>query len=89
MGRQNIQIPLDFLSVGWLVIATNNLLESEDDGAIERRNLRFPNRVCLRRKKVLHNLTKKDKGIYRTFSDEFSSLINWSLQLNDDLSSRF
>jgi phage/plasmid-associated DNA primase len=91
MGRQKyIQLPLDFYPVGWLVIATNNLLfESEDDGAIERRNLRFPaTRVSSKREKLLQ-FNKKTKEYIGPLSDELSSLINWSLELNDDLSSRF
>jgi hypothetical protein len=65
MGRQNIQIPLDFLSVGWLVIATNNLLlkartmERSKDGTFG-----FPaKRVYLRRKKNYYNLTKDKEYI--------------------------
>jgi hypothetical protein len=63
MGRQNIQIPLDFLSVGWLVIATNNLLKARTMERSKDGTFVFQTRVSSKKKSITQFDKKGQRNI--------------------------
>lgn len=90
-GRMKyIQQPCDFYASGWLMIATNNLIfDADESGAMDRRNLRFPTVNVSKFSTPLLEFNKQTSKYSGALSVEFNQIINWALELNSEICSRF
>lgn len=90
-GRMKyIQAPCDFYASGWLMIATNNLIfDSDESGSMDRRNLRFPTVNVSKSAVPLLAFNKQTLQYSGPISLEFNQIINWALELNSDVCSKF